>query len=143
MSLLSQVQCANIDIDTARETIAKAIEKRDNAKQAKHDIAQDAIKEQLASFLTEMSDNWNFDSYVDGSFSSDFTKYIKRNYGTYGWFSRSKTSYLSPEHEKAVTDFLEAKKEMNRVFVEALRTESGAENFIKCASIKNIKKYTE
>ncbi len=98
------------------------------------------IRANLSNFIKDMNTGQR-DNYVYGQYSSDFTKYVSRNYcNYYSPFGKSSFSYLSDEHRDAVQKFNEAKEKMNLAFVMAILTESGQEKLLSIAGIKNLDK---
>lgn len=87
------------------------------------------IGEALDNFLKDMESRGNRSRYISGGYTSDFTKFVNRNHLYNG---------LSFEHRQAINAFTEAKEELNRQFLEAVKTPEARDKLIHGAGIKNI-----
>ncbi len=103
-------------------------------------VKDEFIRANLSNFIKDMNTDQR-DNYIHGQYSSDFTKYVSRNYcNYYSPYSKSSFSYLSVEHRDAVQKFNRAKEKMNLAFVMAILTDSGQEKLLSIAGVKNLNK---
>lgn len=96
-------------------------------KQEKRGITQEFISGVMKNFIEQVSRNPN--PYIYGD-SSNFTKFVNRG-----------GLELNSDHAKAMSEFTEAKENLNRVFVKSLLENKNGEQarIIEFSNLKNLK----
>ena len=114
---------------------------RRNLKEEAHNLRNEAehykrefIKDSLDSFLREMSEDWQKDKYINGSYTDEFTMHVNRH--------NEYSSFLNSEHDAAVKAYKIALQNMNRIFVDSLISNKNNERdrIINMSGVKNLHK---
>lgn len=98
------------------------------AKRERRAIKGEAIGKLFDGFMEDIKHSSN--SYVYRQYSSPFTKFVDRTF-----------LYLSPEHEQAKRDFVQAQENLAKVFVAVCKAnpEDARQRMVDYANLKNLK----
>lgn len=133
LSLIAQVK-GEQRRNTERMRVIKEEQKK--LKAEANCIKEEVISDLLDDFMAELGINsaggetWQYDAYIAGRYSHDFTKFVARHYDNY--------IYLSEGHKIAVRAFNSAKRAMNKAFLDAIATTNGRDRLLRIASFKNL-----